>query len=235
MLPLFFSEELKGEINQYTVLDEDTSRHIVQVLRMRKAGLLQVTNGNGGLYTAEIVDDNKKAVKVGINDFRQLEPRQKKTTICLSLLKNANRFEWFLEKATELGVFQIIPMICDRTERQHFRMNRMRNILVSAMLQSRQCWLPDLPGPQPFQQIVEEARQEQKMIAHCIDEKKLSVAQAMNKNVSSYIMLVGPEGDFTQQEVAFAIEAGFVGTSLGETRLRSETAALVAATIIQLA
>jgi 16S rRNA (uracil1498-N3)-methyltransferase len=234
MLPLFFSEELKGETNQCTVFDEDTSRHIVQVLRMRKAGILQVTNGNGGLYTGEIVDDNKKAVKVGLSNFTQLESPDKKATICLSLLKNTNRFEWFLEKASELGVFQIIPMICDRTERQHFRMNRMRNILVSAMLQSRQCWLPDLPEPQPFQQIVEEARQEQKMIAHCINEKKLSLAQAMNRNISSHIMLVGPEGDFTQQEVAFAIEAGFVGTSLGESRLRSETAALIAATIIQL-
>src|SRR5215467_12477544 len=130
MLPLFYSEHLE-EDHQSVLLDEDNSRHIVQVLRMRAGDALQLTNGKGTLFTGEIVNDSKKAVEVVKKNYERVEAGKKKITICLSLLKNTNRFEWFLEKATELGITEVMPMICERTERQHFRTNRMNSILIS--------------------------------------------------------------------------------------------------------
>jgi len=233
MLPLFYAEQLE-EHNQSVLLDEDNSRHIVQVLRMRIGSALQLTNGKGELFTAEITNDNKKEVEVTIKDHKRVESQGKKISICLSILKNANRFEWFLEKATELGINEMIPMICDRTERQHFRSNRMNSILVSAMLQSHQCWLPILREPTPFTQIVEKDTHQQKFIAHCIEEKKAGMVEAINASASSQIVLIGPEGDFTAQEVAFALDRQFLPVTLGDTRLRSETAALVAASLLRL-
>src|SRR6516165_10164016 len=124
MLPLFYSEGLE-ENSQSVCLDEDNSRHIVQVLRMRSGSALQLTNGKGGMFSGEIVKENKKEVEVAIKNYERVEAPQGKISICLSLLKNANRFEWFLEKATELGISELMPIICERTERQHFRANRM--------------------------------------------------------------------------------------------------------------
>jgi 16S rRNA (uracil1498-N3)-methyltransferase len=234
MLPLFYSEELTDGLSQTVLVDEDNSRHIAQVLRMRAGGLLQLTNGKGGLFTAQIVKHGKKQVEVVIQDYQQLGTTSRKITICLSLLKNANRFEWFLEKATELGIRELTPMVAERTERQHFRAKRMKSILVSAMLQSHQCWLPLLHEPTTFMDIVAKATHEQKFIAHCIDEKKDDLTAAVNKSALTQIMLIGPEGDFTSQEVSFAIQHHFLPVTLGETRLRSETAAIVAATLIKL-
>jgi len=234
MLPIFFSEELVTEVNGQIVLEEDASKHIVQVLRMRTGDELQLTNGKGVLCTTAIINDKKKAVQVEVKRYEKVEASLKKNSICLSLLKNVNRFEWFLEKATELGIGELIPMICERTERQHFRASRMKNILVSAMLQSRQSWLPILQDPTSFNEIIVSSKNDQKFIAHCIEQEKTNLPQAIDASSLSRIMLIGPEGDFTQREVAFAIEHGFVATSLGETRLRSETAAMVAATLMQL-
>jgi 16S rRNA (uracil1498-N3)-methyltransferase len=233
MLPLFYSEGLE-ENSQSVCLDEDNSRHIVQVLRMRSGSALQLTNGKGGMFSGEIVKENKKEVEVAIKNYERVEAPQGKISICLSLLKNANRFEWFLEKATELGISELMPIICERTERQHFRANRMNSILVSAMLQSHQCWLPVLHEPTPFTLIVEKSTHEQKFIAHCIEGKKTGIVEVINKSVSSQIILIGPEGDFTTQEVAFALQHQFLPVALGETRLRSETAAMVAATLLRL-
>ena len=234
MLPIFYSEQLVAEKNEEIILDEDTSRHIVQVLRMKTGDGLQLTNGKGSLCTAEIINDNKKKVQVSITESANVEAPRKSICICLSLLKNANRFEWFLEKATELGITELIPLICERTERQHFRASRMKSILISAMLQSRQCWLPVLREPTMLKDVIEESYHEQKFIAHCIEETKTDLAQSLNKRTHSYIILVGPEGDFTPDEISSALQNGFIATSLGNTRLRSETAAMVAAAILQL-
>jgi len=234
MLPIFYSEQLVGDENEEIVLDEDTSRHIVQVLRMKAGDGLQITNGKGALCTAEITDDNKKKVQASITQCKQIEPRGKRISICLSLLKNANRFEWFLEKATELGIAELVPLICERTERQHFRASRMRSILISAMLQSRQSWLPTLKEPTTLKEVITNSNHDQKFIAHCIEEKKVDLVRAINRSARSYLMIIGPEGDFTPGEVSLALQNGFVATSLGDSRLRSETAAMVAATILQL-
>jgi 16S rRNA (uracil1498-N3)-methyltransferase len=146
------------------------------------------------------------------------------------LIKNTNRFEWFLEKATEIGVSEIIPIICERTEKQNFRHDRMKNILISAMLQSQQAWLPILHEPIKFLEVVKNSSQQNKYIAHCSEEEKKELSNETSRKSS--IILIGPEGDFTKNEIELAIENKFVPVTLGDTRLRTETAGMVAAVLL---
>jgi|SRR6186713_2437478 len=232
-LPFFYISGFTSSQKEI-VLDEDTSRHVVQVLRMKEGEKLNLTDGKGNLITAEILDDHKKhcAVKVQATSH---EPRAaRKITIAISLLKNANRFEWFLEKATEIGVSEIIPLICERTEKQKFRYDRMNQICVSAMLQSQQCWLPELHEPVKYTEYIKSIMDNTnltKFIAHCEEQgkkKSLSTFQVLNHST----ILIGPEGDFTKQEIDLALQDNFVPVSLGETRLRTETAGVAAAVLL---
>jgi len=233
MLPLFYSDQLAEGIESI-VLDEETSRHIVQVLRMKKEERLQLTNGKGNIVSAHIEDDHKKKVVVKIEERTVHQPEKRKITIAISLLKNANRFEWFLEKATEIGIGEIMPVICDRTERQHFRFDRMQTILVSAMLQSRQVWMPQLHEPTKLADVISSSTHEQKLIAHCIEEQKKELTNVVDKSVLSTVILIGPEGDFTGAEVSMAMSKGFIPVALGNNRLRAETAGVVAAVLLKL-
>jgi 16S rRNA (uracil1498-N3)-methyltransferase len=230
-LPFFFIENVLPE-NNSIILMEDTSRHIVQVLRMKIGEQILLTDGKGNIITAEIIDDNKKKCLVKIKDTRHTEQGARKISIAISLIKNTNRFEWFLEKATEIGVTEVIPMVCERTEKQNFRFERMRNILVSAMLQSQQSWLPEMKEAKFFDDIIKQSNHSQKFIAHCLDDKKISLTDAVNSATDSQIILIGPEGDFTNAEIEFAIQNHFIPVTLGETRLRTETAGIVAAALL---
>jgi 16S rRNA (uracil1498-N3)-methyltransferase len=216
------------------VLNEESSKHIVQVLRMKTGEQVKLANGLGQICTAEITLEHKKNTEVNIIASERQEKPLIKSTIGISLVKNTSRFEWFLEKATELGITSIIPLLCTRTEKQHFRHDRMKNILVSAMLQSQQAWMPELSEPLPFVQVINEATQELKMIAHCLEEKKSSLREQLHNNHSS-IILIGPEGDFTKEEISQALEQHFLPVTLGETRLRTETAGVAAAVLLKLA
>jgi 16S rRNA (uracil1498-N3)-methyltransferase len=230
----FYIEEYNPSQKQI-VLNEDTSKHIVQVLRMKAGERLNLTDGKGNLITADIIDDHKKRCQVKIFDSRITTPDSRHITIAISLLKNSNRFEWFLEKATEIGVHEIIPLICERTEKQKFREDRLQNILISAMLQSQQCWLPVLHKPIDYNLLFRQEeimKASQKSIAHCIEEQKRNLADLVNETLPSQIILIGPEGDFTRQEVELAVHNHFDAVSLGNTRLRAETAGVVAATLI---
>ena len=177
-LPFFYKEDLN--INSPSAdLDEDTSKHIVQVLRMKPGEQLQLTDGKGNLATAQIIDANKKKCTVRLN-ITSFQPAIVPTnTIAVSLVKNAHRFEWFLEKATEIGITEIIPLICSRTEKQHFRYDRMKGIIVSAMLQSQQCWLPVLHTPVKLNDFIKMPFSQQKFIAHCEAEEKQHLHQQL--------------------------------------------------------
>jgi 16S rRNA (uracil1498-N3)-methyltransferase len=220
------------------VLDEDNSRHIIQVLRMQKGQQLQLTDGRGRLLTATILDDHKKKCRVRVDESLFFPARYRKITIGMALVKNTSRYEWFLEKATEIGVDAVIPLLSDRTEKQHFRFDRMQNILVSALLQSQQVWLPELHPPTPLTEAIKDAKQEQRLIAHCLEEgDRLSLAEMVtafdaSPKGSGQLILIGPEGDFTKGEVDNAREHGFLPVTLGETRLRTETAGIVAAALM---
>jgi len=234
-LPLFYISDIvagKPEIE----LDEDTSKHVVNVLRMKKGEQLHLTDGKGYLLLTSITDDHKKRCRVTVQNEQFIPRTGRKTSIAISLLKNASRFEWFLEKATELGITEIIPILCDRTEKQHFRFDRMQNILVSAMLQSQQAWLPVLHQPIGFGQLLKQEDiidNTQKFIAHCMPGSKQSLAALVNDSLPSQIILIGPEGDFSPEEVTFATDHFFIPVTLGETRLRTETAGMVAAVLLK--
>lgn len=225
-LPFFFVDHLNGST---LVLDEDTSKHMISVLRMQKGEPLLLTDGKGMQARAVISDDNRKKCTVDITTLEQVAAKANKVSIGISLIKNAARFEWFLEKATEIGVREIIPLVCARTEKEKFRHDRLRQILISAMLQSQQCWLPLLHEPQKFPEVVERSGQLQKYIAHCTEGDK----QALRGSPQDpSIILIGPEGDFSEQEIAFALQHHFQPVTLGGTRLRTETAGIVAAVLL---
>jgi len=232
-LPFFYIADYNSSQQEF-VLDEDTSRHVVQVLRMKEEERLNLTDGKGNLITAEIIDANKKHCAVSTQDVRHELRAKRQVTIAISLLKNSNRFEWFLEKATEIGILEIIPLICERTEKQKFRYDRMKGICISAMLQSQQCWLPVLREPVKYIEYIRSTKENTdstKLIAHCEDsaeKRNLSTFQSFNH----LTILIGPEGDFTKDEIVVAIENNFIPVSLGETRLRTETAGVVAATLL---
>jgi 16S rRNA (uracil1498-N3)-methyltransferase len=225
-LPIFFTDDI-----HQTDLNEDSSRHIAQVLRMECGERLQLTDGKGNLATAVLTNNNKKCCSIQIESIETVPAQPHKITIAISLVKNASRFEWFLEKATEIGVTQIIPLICARTEKQHFRQDRMQGILVSAMLQSKQTWLPVLHPPTKFNEVIA-IQADAKWIAHCEmdNEKNQLSAQAKSNDT---IILIGPEGDFTTEEITKAKQHFFKPVALGATRLRTETAGMVAVTLLQ--
>lgn len=221
------------------ILDEDNSRHIVQVLRMKVGEQLQLTDGRGSLLTTMITDDHKKKCRVKTIAATFQPARERIFTLAVSLLKNASRFEWLLEKATEIGVGEIFPLIGERTEKQHFRQDRMQNILVSAMLQSQQTWLPVLHPPTPFPELIQQAGHDQRFIAHCLEEGRIALPAALkdaslpaHSSPFTQIMLIGPEGDFSKKEIDLALAHHFIPVTLGETRLRTETAGIVAASLL---
>ncbi len=227
-LPFFYEETLSGEGS--FILSEETSRHLIQVLRMKKGDQLKITNGKGQTHIAEILHESKKASEVRVLSTSHILNPSPEITIAISLIKNRSRFEWFLEKATEIGVQRIIPMICERSEKEHFRLERMNNILISAMLQSKQAWLPQLREPLKCDEIIKKSNQPHKFIAHCIEEEKKRLGD--DKLFGDRIILIGPEGDFTKGEIDLAIENKFTPVSLGNTILRTETAGMVACVLL---
>jgi 16S rRNA (uracil1498-N3)-methyltransferase len=229
-LPYFYEPNITST-NTSFVLSEDTSRHCVQVLRMQAGEQLQLTDGAGNLYTAAITRADKKHCEVRLQDTRCKEQEARRICIAISLLKNASRFEWFLEKATEIGVREIIPLLCDRTERQHFRYDRMQGITVAAMLQSQQCWLPLLHQPTPLQQVITTSSYTDKRIAHCVSEESKVLINTLPVHDAVQI-LIGPEGDFTNNEINLALQQGYKPVSLGNTRLRTETAGVMASALL---
>lgn len=229
--PYFYLPGL-GSSQKDFILDEDNSRHVVQVLRMTSRDQVRLTDGKGNVVLSEIIKaDKKKCVLRQISSSHQTFTRRK-ICIGISLIKNNTRFEWFLEKATEIGVSEILPLICERTERDHFRQDRMRSILISAMLQSKQSWLPELAEPMQLKECISKSRQQQKFIAFVSEKEEAHLSDLVNSNLNSQIILIGPEGDFSPEEIEIAIRNNFLPASLGPTRLRTETAGIVAVTLL---
>ena len=224
-LPYFFIEKIE---NDSISLDEDTSKHMISVLRMQIGEEILLTDGKGTRARAVITDDNRKKCKVDVQSTETEKTQQRKFTIAISIIKNSSRFEWFVEKATELGVHEIIPLICTRTEKEKFRSDRMKQVMISAMLQSQQCRLPVLREPMALTKSFE-LNYDQKLIAHCLPGQK-SPFSAPEKDLTTCI-LIGPEGDFTPAEIQTALDHQYIPVTLGDTRLRTETAGIVAAVL----
>jgi 16S rRNA (uracil1498-N3)-methyltransferase len=229
-LPYFFEENLTG--SDEFILNEETSRHICQVLRMKENEQINITNGKGYTILAQIISSDKKKTKVKSIEKSFSEQPGPKTAIAISLIKNNNRFEWFAEKATEIGISEIIPLICQRTEKTHFKTERIKSILISAMLQSQQSWLPELREPVKILEAIKDENFDQKFIAHCLEEEKNLLKNIVKSNASK-IILIGPEGDFTEAEIQVAVQKKYIPVSLGNTRLRTETAGIAAAVLLK--
>lgn len=233
-VPFFFSDELNQQTTSL-ILDETASRHAVQVLRMKDGEKLQLANGKGTIAQAIITDAHKKKTEVSIETISYEAPPKHSIGIAISLVKNSARFEWFLEKATEIGITDIYPLLCHRTERQVFRTDRMKQILISAMLQSQQAWMPVLHTTASFTDSIKafEKIECNKMIAHCLETDKQQLDQKLINGATNQLILIGPEGDFTQEEIQLALENNYQPVALGNTRLRTETAGMVAATLLK--
>lgn len=228
-LPTFYEPFLTDADILYT-LSEESQKHATLVLRLKKNDYIHLTNGKGLFCRAIIETAEKKNCVVRIESVQFFPKKEIKVAIAISLLKNNSRLEWFLEKAAEMGVSTIIPIITKRTEKQQFRFDRLNAILISAMVQSGQYWLAELYQPIKFLEILEWDNYDTKLIAHCIQEEKMALA---NMNIdSNSIILIGPEGDFTNEEVAAALEKKFFPVTLGNTRLRTETAGIMAAALL---
>lgn len=226
----FFYEPFLTENDNLFSLSENTARHCVQVLRIKQGETIELTNGKGLLLKVFMQKIDKKEALVKVLDKLFYPPSSNKISIAISLLKNTDRFEWFLEKVTELGINEITPLICHRTIRQNFRMERMQNKIVSAMLQSRQCWLPQLNPSTPFTQYISTTVKTTKIIAHCEKGNKKTLDE-INYSPQTEI-IIGPEGDFSLEEINLALNNNYIPVSLGHTRLRTETAGIAAAAVL---
>jgi 16S rRNA (uracil1498-N3)-methyltransferase len=230
-VPFFYCSHYTAGQQEIT-LDEDTSKHIVQVLRMVNGEAVNLTDGKGHLLECVITDAHKKHCTVAVEQTVFTTAPSRQIHIAIGLLKNANRWEWFLEKATELGVSIITPLLTKRTEKDKFRFDRMQTICISAMLQSQQTWLPQLAEPVAYDKFITTHKAGLQLIAHCEEGQERKQLPTMAIPDGETILLIGPEGDFTHEEITAALQQAYIAVSLGNTRLRTETAGIVGASIL---
>lgn len=231
-MQLFYSTKIQ---NGLVFLEEEEARHCSQVLRKRQGDILQVVDGNGNLFEGPIVEMDKKRVVVAVQkSIPEFGKRSGHLHIAIAPTKNIDRLEWFLEKATEIGIDEISLLQCEHSERDKIRIDRLEKVLVSAMKQSLSAYLPKLFEPQPFSTFVKrDFQNSQKFIGFCGAE--LPHLKDLLQPGSPVLVMIGPEGDFSKKEFDLALENGFHGISLGATRLRTETAGIVAAVLANLA
>ncbi|SES09608.1 16S rRNA (uracil(1498)-N(3))-methyltransferase [Pedobacter rhizosphaerae] len=223
---IFYTPDITS--NSYT-LNEEESKHCVRVLRLAVGALVYLVDGKGGFYTAEIVADNPKKVALNVlKAEKEFGKRNHYLHIAVAPTKNIDRIEWFLEKATELGIDEITPIISDRSERKVVKDDRLNKVITSAVKQSIKAYHPKLNEAVSLDSFLKQDIAGDKLIAHCIDnEGKGYISELIQPN-GQYLILIGPEGDFTPEEVTKALNKGFKPLTLGNNRLRTETAALAA-------
>ncbi len=226
-MQLFYNPDIKSNDSAFT-FDKEESRHIVKVLRKKEGDKIQITNGNGSLFTSEIIFASEKKCEVKITTEELHGQMPYYLHLAVAPTKMNDRYEWFLEKATEIGISEITPILCEHSERTVFKADRFEKILQSAMKQSLQFYMPKLNEPVSYTSFVKLQREGQLFIAHCEEtDKKLLKTELQPKQ--KVTILIGPEGDFSTKEIEFALAQKYVPVSLGNTRLRTETAAVVAA------
>jgi len=225
-MQLFYNPDITENTTQFSFSKEE-SKHIVKVLRKSVDDTLQITNGVGWLFTAQItVADIKNCIATIIAKDLQVK-RDYTLHLAVAPTKMNDRYEWFLEKATEIGVDSITPIICDHSERKIIKAARFEKIIQTAMKQSLNCYLPELKEAIAFKDFITQDFSDNLFIAHCEETAKKSLKKEL-KTKQSVTILIGPEGDFSVKEIEMAIQNKFIPVTLGETRLRTETAAIVA-------
>ena len=231
-MQLFYNSELDTSVKTFN-FSKDESRHIVKVLRKSTGDLLMITNGEGWMFEAEVIipNHNKCVVRILKSTFEA--PRPYTIHLAVAPTKMNDRYEWFIEKATEIGVDKITPIICQNSERKIIKTERFEKILQSAMKQSLQSYLPSLAPPISFSEFIKMPQEGTTFIAHCEDGEKLKFKDQIEAK-KSITILIGPEGDFSPKEIELALKHQYIPVSLGTSRLRTETAGIVAGHTIQL-
>jgi 16S rRNA (uracil1498-N3)-methyltransferase len=231
-MQLFYVPNISGT---EVILDETESKHAVRVLRLSEGAQLQLVDGSGGFYKAQISDANPKKCKLKIIETTlEFGKKDFKLHIAIAPTKNNDRFEWFLEKCTEIGIDEITPLLSDHSERKIIKPERLEKILVSAMKQSVKAYLPKLNELCTFKNLLAKSESSDKYIAHCNEGEKTHLKNAISQQ-KDVLILIGPEGDFSPEEVELAKASGFQEISLGAARLRTETAGIAACHIVNLA
>lgn len=225
-MQIFYAPDIIG--NNY-MLDEKESRHCVRVLRMKSGTPVQIIDGKGNLYEAVIVDPDPRRCSLAITGaIRDFEKRNYRLHMAISPLKNYERFEWFIEKSVEIGIDEITPLICSNTEKPGIKRERINNLIISAMKQSLKSTLTILNEACRFHDFIRTNYSGGRMIAHCSNKfEKTRIGEVYSKG-NDALLLIGPEGDFSGEEIQAALEMGFRSVHLGKSRLRSETAGIAA-------
>jgi 16S rRNA (uracil1498-N3)-methyltransferase len=224
---LFYTPDIQPVHPQY-FLNEEESKHAVRVLRLQPGDDVQLIDGRGGLYEAKITDAHPKRVILQITSvINEFNKRNHYLHIAIAPTKNIERLEWFLEKATEIGIDEISLIISQRSERKDVKTERLNKIITSAIKQSIKAYHPVLNAPAALPALLSKPFEGQKFIAHCMPGDKVDLREALDLH-GRYLILIGPEGDFSPAEADEALHNGFKAITLGQTRLRTETAALEA-------
>jgi 16S rRNA (uracil1498-N3)-methyltransferase len=224
---LFYTPDIAPSHPQY-FLNEEESKHAIRVLRLEVGTNVQLIDGRGGLYTAQIKDAHPKRTILQITKVvTEYAKRNHYLHIAIAPTKNLDRLEWFLEKATEIGIDEISLIICQRSERKEAKTERLNKIITAAIKQSIKAYHPILNEPVALNKFMAQPFDGQKFIAHCEDSEKTSLSAGIQKQ-GKYLILIGPEGDFSPAETDIALHNGYKAITLGESRLRTETAALEA-------
>ncbi|MFD0964167.1 16S rRNA (uracil(1498)-N(3))-methyltransferase [Pseudofulvibacter geojedonensis] len=225
-MQLFYSPDIAKNNSQYT-FNKEESKHIAKVLRKKEGQTLCITNGKGSLFIGEIIVADIKNCVIEILSEEQKSKHNYHLHIAIAPTKMNDRMEWFLEKAVEIGIDEITPIFCDNSERKIIKPERFEKIIQSAMKQSLQAHLPRLNDGIDFRKFIDQNFEGQTFIAHCEEQEKKELFKEI-KNGSNITILIGPEGDFSTKEISLALSNNFAPISLGNTRLRTETAGIVA-------
>ena len=225
-MQIFYVPDIKGSV---CVMDENESKHSIRVLRMGKGDKLIIVDGKGTLCEGIISNPDPAGCQVKITrTTRDFEKRGYRLNIAISPLKNPERFEWFVEKSVEIGIDEITPLICRNTEKPGIKRERLNNIIISAMKQSVKAFRPVLNEPLVFDEFITSVNQGIRMIAHCNNGSEKNRISKVYEKGRDAVILIGPEGDFSEEEISLALENGYIPVDLGRSRLRTETAGIAA-------
>lgn len=229
---LFYNPGLTND-SKHVAFNETESKHIAKVLRKKEGDTIRITNGKGWIFEAALDMTTPVSCEATITSSQKRIQPMHWLHLAVAPTKNSERFEWFIEKATEIGINEITPLICERSERRSLKTERLERIMESAMKQSKRVYLPKLNPISTLADFLAHDHPGLRFIAHCHEDEKLELKRrvAPDKDIT---ILIGPEGDFSEEEVDKAYEKGFYPVSLGEARLRTETAAVVACATVNL-
>lgn len=229
---MFFSPDIETT----PLLPESDSKHCTRVLRHSEGDMIDIVDGKGYLYKCRIVDANPKRTMVEITEKVAVPlPWQQNITIAVAPTKHLDRIEWLVEKLVEIGVNRIIPLKCRYSERKEINIERLEKIAISAMKQSLKAVIPEITEMTPFDKAISQIQDSQRLIAYCSDEFPKTLLSAVYEPCKDVAVLIGPEGDFSPEEIRLAVDTGYRSVTLGDTRLRTETAALYSCATIHIA